>query len=216
MAGVRVRAVMFDLDGTLADTLSDIAAAMNRALERLGLPTHPREKYRAWVGHGALDLCRRAAPPEAAGLCERLVAEYRASYGVAPVAEARAYPGMTALIDRLAAEGRALAVLSNKPHELVAAIVAELFPGRFCAVLGHKDGAPKKPDPEPARGILRELGVAPPHAAMVGDSPLDIGTARAAGMTAIAVSWGFCPAAELAAASPDACVATPEQLLALL
>jgi phosphoglycolate phosphatase len=213
---VKIRAVVFDLDGTLVDTLADIAAAMNRALERLGLPTHPRERYRGWVGHGALDLCRRAAPPEAAGLCERLAGEYRRCYGAAPVVEARPYPGMTALVDRLAADGRALAVLSNKPHELVTAIVAELFPQRFAAVHGHRDGAARKPDPEPARAILRELGVEPPQAAMVGDSTLDIGTARAAGMRAIAVTWGFRPAAELAAASPDACVARPEELLDLL
>jgi phosphoglycolate phosphatase len=207
--------MVFDLDGTLADTLSDIAYALNLALERNGLPTHACESYRAWMGDGAASLTQRATPPEAQGMCARLLAEFRELYRGRLVADTRPYPGMVALLDQLAARDVALAVLSNKPHELTEIIVDRLFGRRFRVVLGHREGTPRKPDPHSACEILAELRVAPALGAMVGDSACDIGTAKASGMTAVGATWGYRDVSELVAAGADVCVSAPEQLLGL-
>jgi phosphoglycolate phosphatase len=125
------------------------------------------------------------------------------------------YDGIADVIDRLAARHR-LGVLSNKPHDLTVVIVERLFPGRFAAVAGGRDGVPLKPDAGAGLAIAAELGVAPAECALVGDSAVDVAAARNAGMRAIGVTWGFRARAELEAAAPDAIVDAPAELLAIL
>jgi phosphoglycolate phosphatase len=207
------RAIVFDLDGTLADTLGDLAAAANLTLADRGLPTHPIDSYRAWMGEGAPRLIERALPIEARGIGPSLLLEFRERYAARLVQETRPFPGVVALLDALAARGVVLAVLSNKPHDFTLAIVERLFGGQFRAVFGQREGVPRKPDPLAARALLADWDVAPCHAAMVGDSPIDMTMAKAANMAAIAVGWGYCPAHELVAAGAEICLASPSELL---
>lgn len=192
-----LRAVVFDLDGTLVDTLADVAFAMNRALEDCGHPTHALEDYRRWIGGGAADLARRATPDEDALESARVLAAFRERYAARLVVESRPYPGIEAAIDELAGRGMALAVLSNKPDAPTRAIVAELFGARFRIVCGQRDGVPKKPDPTALLEIAGALAVSPSEVAMVGDSAVDVATALAAGALAVGVTWGYRPDVEL-------------------
>jgi phosphoglycolate phosphatase len=189
---VKLGALIFDLDGTLVDSLADIGAAMNRALASFGWPTHPLEAYRGFVGEGVDVLARKAMP---AGqiredLVPDLIAAYQRDYAVHMFAATRAYPGIAEVIASLRVP---LAVLSNKPHAPTRAIAETLFPGRFRVVAGQRPGVPKKPDPTAALAIAAELGVAPPDCGYVGDTAVDLATARAAGMFAVGVAWGFRP-----------------------
>jgi phosphoglycolate phosphatase len=201
---VTIAAVIFDLDGTLADSLRDIAEHMNDTLAEHGLARIPVADYAPFVGNGVRELVRRAAPAEDA---DALVEAFRARYRAAPVVHTRPYPGIVELLDSLDAR---LAVLSNKPHALTEAVVNELFPGRFAAVLGEREGTPRKPDPAGALALARALEVPPEACALVGDSDVDVETALRAGMRAIAVSWGLRPRAALAAA--HAIIDAPAQL----
>src|ERR671921_816593 len=143
-------AVLFDLDGTLLDTLADIAQAANEALAGAGLPGHPPEAYRRFIGDGVAMLFRRALPPERVeeGLVERCVATFRDAYGRCWDARTRPYAGIPELLDVLAGRGLALAVLSNKPDDFTRRC-AEAYLGRWPlrAVLGQREGVPRKPDP---------------------------------------------------------------------
>ena len=201
-------AFIFDLDGTLVDSLEDIAAALDRALADHGLAQPTRAQVRGWIGGGALELVRRAVAPE---LVDAVFARFRVHYAAAPVVHTHLYAGIPAVLDALAARAK-LAVLSNKPHALTTVICAQLLARwPFAAIAGHREGVPLKPDPTAVLAIARDLGVAPPDCAYVGDSAIDVATARAAGMRAIAVSWGFRPRAELAGA--DAIADVPAALL---
>jgi phosphoglycolate phosphatase len=208
------RAVLFDLDGTLVDSLPDIAAALGAALADEGQPVPDLDAIRSWVGDGARALVDRAVRDP--GAAEPVFARFRTRYRAAPVVHTRVYDGLAEVLDALDAAGCALGVLSNKPHDLTCVVVEQLLPGRFAAVAGHRAGMPLKPDPDAAHAILAELGVGPDGAVLVGDSEVDIATARAAGMSAVAVAWGLRPRGELEAARPDHLVDTPAQLLALL
>jgi phosphoglycolate phosphatase len=202
-------AVIFDLDGTLADSLRDIAEHMNATLVAAGLPPRPISDYTPLVGEGVRALVRRAVPD---GDVDALVAAFRARYRAAPVRHTRAYPGIDAMLDELAARGLRLGVLSNKPHDLTVAVVAALFDARFSAVFGEREGVAKKPDPAAAVAVARALEVEPSRCALVGDSATDIATARAAGMRAIGVSWGLRPRQELVEAGADAVIDAPVEL----
>jgi phosphoglycolate phosphatase len=216
-AGRRFDAVIFDLDGTLADTLEDIGAAMNEALRRLGQPTHPPDAYREFVGEGVNKLAQAALPPDQHDLVARAVSEFRAHYVAHLVDRTRPFPEIPTALDALVERGIKLAVLSNKLDAMTRRIV-ELCFGRwpFHPVFGEREGVPKKPDPSGALEIASALGVAPPRMAMVGDTAIDIRTARAAGMLAVGVTWGFRPREEVAEAGADAVVGTPRELLEIL
>lgn len=207
------RAVVFDLDGTLVDSLDDIAFHLNAALADHGLPARTRAEISEWVGYGSARLVERAVPD--AGLAAGVLAAYRAHYHARPVIHTRPYAGIPETLDALA-PGRTLAVLSNKPHAEVVAIVAALLPRwSFAAIAGERPDIPRKPDAASVLSILSPLGILPEHAALVGDSEVDIATARAAGLTSIAVTWGFRSAAALEAAGPDVLVRSPAELAAL-
>jgi phosphoglycolate phosphatase len=210
------RAAIFDLDGTLADTLADIASAMNHALASLSLPTHDLAAYATFVGEGVEHLADRALPPGRADLRPALVERYVARYDEVYLAESVPYPGMIDLLDTLAARGIALAVLSNKPDAATQKVVSALFGDhRFVSVAGHKAEVPKKPDPSGALAIATRLGIPPADFIFAGDTAIDMQTAVAAGMIPVGVSWGFRPE-ELLANGARFLAATPADILRFL
>ena len=212
-------AVIFDLDGTLLDTIEDIAAAMNRVLAPRGLGTYSVEIYKSLVGDGVEELVRRAFRSRTLGDEEiaGIVRDYRREYELAWRDHSRPYPEVPALLEALAARGVRTAVLSNKSRVFTEVMTRELLPGfRFDAVRGAFPGVPLKPDPAAALAISAGLGVSPSKCIFLGDTNVDIMTARAAGMFAAGALWGFRTASELAESGADALVASPLGLLALL
>lgn len=207
------RAVLFDLDGTLADTLEDIAGAMNRALLAHGFPARTLDEYRQMIGDGAAVLAARAAPAGADHAS--VLARFRVEYAGALIVATRAYHGIDAVLDACVTRGYGIAVLSNKPDGPAQAIVRALFPGRpWLAVRGEVAGTPRKPDPTAAR----EIAALAPGAEwlFVGDTKTDMLTAAAAGMVAIGAAWGFRPRRELQDHGARVVCDTPRDLLAYL
>lgn len=199
-----MKTVIFDLDGTLLNTLDDLAAATNLALQNHGLPALPVDAYRLLVGAGARNLLRRAA--SAAGLkaaadesmIDSLVKDFSAAYQQGWADKTRPYPGVQDMLDRLLAAGSRLAVLSNKPDAFTQLIVRHFFPdGPFSLVSGMRDGWPAKPDPSLALELCGQLGALPSETALVGDSDSDMQTAVRGGLTPVGVLWGFRDAEEL-------------------
>jgi phosphoglycolate phosphatase len=213
-----VRAALFDLDGTLLDSLADIGHAMNHALAAHGLPTHPLPAYRHFVGEGVRQLVRKASAPEGReAVHEALLAAYHAHYDAHLLDNTRPFPGVPEVLARLAADGVRLGVLSNKADGFTRRLVEHFFPGvPFGAVYGERPGVPRKPDPAGALGLAAELGVSPAACAFVGDTAVDMGTARAAGMLAVGVTWGFRDAEELRAQGAQVLASTADELLAAL
>jgi phosphoglycolate phosphatase len=210
-------AVLFDLDGTLVDSLADIADALDAVLRELGHPTHSLEAYRRFVGEGARELVRRALPSGAASQLDDALARYKARYRAQLVEKTRPYEGIPELVAALRARGVPLAVVTNKPHDAAIEVIERLFsPGTFERVLGQQDGVPHKPDPTGPRAILRALDVRPSDALFVGDSDTDMRTARNAGMRAVGVTWGFRARAELEASGAEHLVDHPREIVTLL
>lgn len=191
-----MRVAILDLDGTLLDTLEDLAASVNHALGVVGIPRRPVEEVRAFVGEGARRLIERAVAPHG-HLVEPALAAWWHHYREHCLDRTRPYPGITAV---LAGAGRTLAVHTNKPGDLARRILEGVgLLGRFAAVVGG-DEAPRKPDPTGALEILSRLGGEPAAAVWIGDSRVDAETARAAGIPFVAVTWGFQTRGELAQA----------------
>jgi phosphoglycolate phosphatase len=214
---MHLRAAIFDLDGTLVDSLADIAAAMNHSLTQHGLPTHPVADYRHYVGEGVMVLVRKATQGGDEQLHASVLAAYRAYYADHLFDQTGVFPGIPAMLARLADEGVRLAVLSNKSDTFTKRLVEGLLPGvPFKAVYGERPGVPRKPDPTAALEVAAELGVAPADCAFVGDTPVDMNTARNAGMHGIGVTWGFRSSEELQAHGARALATTAEELLAAL
>lgn len=189
--------VIFDLDGTLVDTIADLGTAVNVALEMRNLPLHTLEEYRKMVGNGVRKLVQRAMPEQLQGdekLLDALLADFM-SYYIEHIDDKSApYPGVPELLAELAAAGFKLAVASNKFQSGAEKIVGRLFPQvPFVAVCGGGDGRPLKPDPAVIRLICDAAGEPLEQAVLVGDSGTDMATARAAGIPAFAVTWGFRP-----------------------
>ncbi len=210
-----MRGVIFDLDGTLVDSLGDIAAAMNRSLAARGFPTHPVDAYRTFIGEGVAKLAERALPPGKQEAKAALLQAYQADYALNLLETSAPYPGIPELLDALSTRGIPMAVLSNKPDAPTRRIVETLLGRwRFQAVAGERPGVPRKPDPAAALELARAMDVAASAVAFVGDTLVDVFTARAAGMRPLGVLWGF--RAQEVAASGVATVQHPEDLLPLL
>ncbi len=214
---MRFDAVMFDLDGTLADTLGDIAAAGNFAMKQLGRPTHADAAYRPMVGDGALKLVERALGPAHAHLAEVGVQHFRAYYTAHGLDFIKPYPGIAQMLDELVKRGLTMAVLSNKPHDAAQLVVRERFgQWKFHAVQGQEDGLPLKPDPTTALRIVQRLNIPAPRWLYLGDSGVDMRTARAAGLFAVGATWGFRDEPELRETGAHAIIRQPSELLGLL
>ncbi|MFD2255390.1 HAD family hydrolase [Luteolibacter algae] len=187
------RAYIFDLDGTLVNSLAGIAGSLNRALARYDLPLHGESAVRGFIGDGARMLAQRALPPGVSdGLLEKIVTAFAEDYGRTWADGTVAYPGIPELLDQLSKGASRLAVLSNKPHGFTTEIVEKIFPeNTFTVVLGNREGLPHKPDPQGALEVCHALGVYPEDATLIGDSTMDLETAGNAGMKCIAVTWGY-------------------------
>lgn len=209
------KAILFDLDGTLTNTLEDIAAAMNRALRLHGLPEWPVEAYRYLVGNGAKVLSERCVRDRQA-LAPVVRQTYQAYYQTHNLVRTQPYKGVPELLRALAAAGIALAVLSNKPDADTKAVVCHFFPDvPFRVVRGQVEGVPVKPDPAGAIAVAREMGVAPGDFLYLGDTAVDMRCALAAGMHPVGALWGFRTAEELRDSGAEALVQQPGELLAL-
>jgi len=207
-----VKAVIFDLDGTLIDSVADIGAACNAALADHGLPTHELQRYRDLVGEGVHSLVERAMAP--APYDPAVVDAVRRHYATQMWQHTAPYPGVRAVLDALVARGIAIAVLSNKPDAPTRALVGHFFADLpWVEVAGHREDRPRKPDPTVALALCAKAGATPATCAFVGDTAVDVATARAAGMRAVGVTWGFRPAE---VADADACAGDAPALLAAL
>ena len=216
---MRYKAILFDLDGTLLDTLEDLATAANRALGTLGLPAHPTDAYRVFVGDGLRTLAERILPGEqrSAAQVDALVAAFEREYSRTWNERTAPYAGVPEMLDRLTAGGYRLSVLSNKPDAFTRLCVEQLLPHwTFAPLYGQRPGVPKKPDPAAALAIAAELGLDPAEVLYLGDTATDMHTARAAGMEAVGVLWGFRSADELRAAGARHLITHPGELAPLL
>lgn len=212
--------VMFDLDGTLLNTLEDLADSGNSALEELGLPVHPVECYRYFVGNGVYELMKRLLPPEELNnleLGKTLLSKYTAQYNNRWHNKTRPYDGMVEALHELKAAGATLSVFSNKPDEFTKSCIHHFFGDNlFSAVRGGRDDTPRKPAPDGALAILNQLNVNPEEVLYVGDTATDMQTAHAAGFFAIGVTWGFRTRAELEENHANAIVNVPMEICTLL
>jgi phosphoglycolate phosphatase len=210
--------VIFDLDGTLVDSLPGISASLNRTLAAHGLPGHPDAIVRSFVGNGLRNLIERAAPQGSGpSLIESLLGLYRKDYALSWQSGTRTYDGILHLLGELQRDGHPLAVLSNKTHPFTVEMVRETFPAiHFAQVLGQKDHIPHKPAPDGVFQISEALGIGAETCVMVGDSTIDIATAHNAGIRGIAVTWGYHDRARLAEAGAHAVIALPSELPPLL
>jgi phosphoglycolate phosphatase len=208
------RAVIFDLDGTLADSLGDIGGAMNEALAARGLMEHPLIAYNQFIGDGVELLARRAAPMLDEIHVNKLVDEYRERYAARMDSVTKPYEGIPTLLDGLVHAQVPLAVLSNKRDDFTVELVKRMFSRwPFRVVRGERVGVPRKPDPAAALEIAFALGIPPADCAFVGDTSIDMKTAVAAGMQPVGVLWGFRGRAELLDAGAKRLIAHPGDLL---
>ena len=207
--------IIFDLDGTLLNTIADLAQSTNHALRTLGYPTHEASAYPRMVGNGINKLFERALP-EGEKTQEnvlRMRAEFIPYYNIHNADLSRPYPGIPELLAYLQHKGIQVAVASNKYQEATTKLIAHYFPGiRFAAVLGQREGIPVKPDPAIVHDILKETGIRPEDVLYVGDSGVDMQTARNAGVEACGVTWGFRPRTELEAEQPARIVDKAEEI----
>lgn len=213
---MRFKAILFDLDGTLIDSLPDIADCCNRLLAARGYSTHPYDAYRYFIGNGVKSLVVRALPSEAQteSTLNAFSADYYAEYARNWNVKTRAYDGIFELLSEAHSRGLRMSILSNKPDEFTRQCVEFFLAGhRFDVVLGASDRFPRKPDPAAALHIARHMGVRPGECLYVGDTGTDMQTAVAAGMHPIGVLWGFRAADELLAAGAAAVVSSPAELL---
>jgi phosphoglycolate phosphatase len=210
--------VIFDLDGTLVDTLEDIADAMDRVLAREGAPGHTYDEYRYLIGHGIRNLVTEALPPalrdeETVARCyERMIEDY----GGNSLVKTRPYEGVPELVAGLRATRVPLAIHSNKSDALTRGIVAALLdPADFVVVAGARPDAPLKPDPAVALAMAVRFGLPPARIVYLGDSLVDMRTATAAGMIAVGASWGFRTREELVESGARVVIDRPLDLLEL-
>jgi phosphoglycolate phosphatase len=213
-------AVLFDLDGTLLDTLDDLGDSMNTVLAGLGYPQHSIESYRYFVGDGVRNLVLRALPEQVradAAAVDRAVPLMRDEYARRSTQKTRLYDGVAEMLDGLVVRGVKLSILSNKPHPATREVVRHYMSRwTFDAVLGQRPGVPIKPDAGAALEVCRLLSLPAGSFLYLGDTNTDMQTARAAGMFAVGAVWGFRTAEELRAAGAAALAAHPMEVLDLI
>jgi phosphoglycolate phosphatase len=209
--------VIFDLDGTLADTLADLAFAMDTLLDRRGFPHRGLHEYRAFIGDGVGELVRRSLPSGREALAPEMVGEFRRVYLEHMFDRTAPYPGIPELLDGLTVRRVPMAVLSNKLDLATRTMVARIFPRwRFAMVMGEQPAYPRKPDPTGARAMAEQLGAPFDRTVFVGDSGNDMETASRAGMVPVGVLWGFRDRDELEARGARVIISRPEELLPIV
>ena len=208
--------VIFDLDGTLLDTIYDLAYSCNYALQLHGYPVHEVEAYRYFVGNGMTKLIERALPEEArrTEIILRVKKDFLAYYSAHAMEYTQPYSGIVQLLDALQEKGLALAVASNKIDEATRFLIQRFFPHiSFVAVFGQRETVPIKPDPVVVNDILSTAGVSKEETLYVGDSGVDVDTAFHAGVPFVGVLWGFRPQTELESKGATRFISKPEELL---
>ncbi len=211
------KALIFDLDGTLVNTVSDIAGAVNAMLEHYGFPKHDDEAVQRMIGKGAKNLITQALPdknrtPE---FIDEALECYRSCYDRNLIVKTYVYEGLHEVLLTLKNDGVKMAVLSNKDDRHVKEIVKKLMPGFFISADGFSPLYPHKPAPDAVLAIMKKMGVTREETAFVGDSAVDVQTAKNVGMTSVGVSWGFGGAAAFSDNVPDIIVDLPSELLNL-
>lgn len=216
---MKYKAIIFDLDGTLLNTLDDLGNAVNRVLLDMGFPAHALDEYRSFIGDGVAKLINRALPEKNRDedTVRACLQGYREDYHKNWNVHTRPYEGIPELLDALKEQGLKVAVLSNKPHDAANLCVTEfLSKWRFDVVLGHRDGTPHKPDPAGALEISKRLNISPAEFLYLGDSGVDMETAIAARMFPVGALWGFREAEELEKSGAQALISHPLEVLNLL
>lgn len=214
---MRYRLAIFDMDGTVLDTLCDLQSSLNAALEQEGLPTHSPDAVRQMVGNGMVKLVERGlAPVTDREVFARVYESFRAYERVHGCDHTRPYDGIPALLCRLREQGMLTAVLTNKNQDAMQRLTARFFPRLFDFESGCREGIRPKPAPDGVEACLAALGVRPEDAVLIGDSEVDLQTAHHAHIDAIAVTWGFRRRAELEAVGATRFVDTVDELSELL
>ena len=216
---MRIKGVIFDLDGTLLYSVEDIADSLNFTLKRHGFREHSVENIMDWIGEGAIELIRKAIPEEQISRLDtpRFLWEYREQYRLNFAVKSRMYDGIPEMLDALSEQKIILNILSNKPHDLTILVANHFFnKWKFENILGMRDGIPRKPNPYAVTEISEILQFKPDELLYIGDSGTDIETAKNAKMRIAAVSWGFRPRQELQDLLPDFLVDHPSDLLQII
>jgi phosphoglycolate phosphatase len=215
---MKYKAILFDLDGTLLDTLEDIADSMNAVLVQSGFPAHPVDSYRTLVGDGIVNLVHRALPEERRNdkTVSECVASMRDEYSRRWDNKSRPFPGVEEMLNRLTEIGAPISIFSNKPHDFTILTVEKLLPHwSFLSVQGIREGNPMKPDPSVPLEIARTISIKPSQFVYTGDTSTDMKTAVAAGMFPVGVTWGFRSAEELKQHGARKLISEPSELLDL-
>lgn len=211
------KAAIFDMDGTLLNTLDDLAASTNATLAAHGMPLRTTDEVRRFVGNGIPNLIRRAVPAGTDEATQRAVFDtFCAHYAVHDADATAPYPGIIGLLEHLRAQGVLCAVVSNKGDFAVQALVEHYFDGLFGFAVGEREGIRRKPAPDTVFAALEALGVEPGEAVYVGDSEVDVATAQASGLDCIAVTWGFRSVECLLEAGATTLVSTADELAAAI
>ena len=204
---------IFDLDGTLLDTLEDLTDSTNYIMQQFGYPERTLAEVRSFVGNGIRKLLERSAPKGTTGEeIDRMFEQFKEYYGAHCAEKTKPYDGMMELLEKLKKQGVKLAVVSNKADYAVKALCEQYFPGYFDEAVGERTGIARKPAPDTVNEVLKNLQIDKSKAVYIGDSEVDVQTARNADMDCIAVDWGFRDTGVLKEAGADIIVSTPEKL----
>ena len=210
--------VIFDLDGTLLNTLEDLADAGNWVCRKKGWPTHSTEAFKYFVGNGLAKMIERISPEgcRSRRQVEATLGEFTPYYDAHKADKTAPYAGMTEALEELKAAGITMAVLTNKANDLARSVMETYYPGLFPVVQGAVPGCPTKPDPTLLRRLMEKLGADSTNTLFVGDSNVDIRTAKNGGLAGCGVLWGFRTREELLEEGADHIVETPDQLVRLI
>lgn len=213
-----IKAVLFDLDGTIANSLKDLANATNIALEKYGFPTRQTEEFKYFVGDGIPKMLERALPEgeKTSESVERLLAVFKPFYAVHYADNTYPYEGVTELIASLKADGIKTAVVTNKVQEMADIVVNKLYGNVFDIVFGKREGIPAKPDPTAALMTMKSLGVKPEECIFMGDSGMDVAAAVNSGALPVGVLWGFRDREELMQNGARYIIEKPAELLEII
>lgn len=213
----RIRLAIFDMDGTILDTLEDLQDSLNYALEKMGYPLRTYEEVRSFVGNGIRKLIERAVPQNTSpDEIEETFAIFMPYYQEHCADKTRPYAGIVELLTKLKAAGMITAVVSNKAHAAVLDLCEQYFPGLFDMAVGEQEGMAKKPAPDSVNYVLEQLGIEKEEAVYIGDSEVDIATALNSELTPYVVTWGFRDEDFLRSKGAEIIVSTTEELCTLL